>query len=53
MEDMLKRERDNITLKHPCFQMLGSEVVLSSSVIKAMCKDLQFIDLAEYIKLMV
>lgn len=50
LEDMLKRERDNITLKHPGFQMLGSEVVLSSSVIKAMCKDLQFIDSAEYIK---
>ena len=50
LEEKLRKVRDDIILKHPGFQMLGGEFVLSSSVIKAMCKDVQFIDSVEYIK---
>ena len=50
LEEMLIKERDEITHKHPSFRMLGSEFVLSSAVIKSICKDVSFIDSVEYIK---
>ncbi len=50
LEEKLRKVRDDITLKHPGFQMLGSEFVLSSSVIKAMCKNVHFIGSVQYTK---
>ena len=50
LEEMLMKERDDIAQKHPGFQMLGSEFVISSAVIKSICKDVSFIDSVEYLK---